>query len=384
MSAATILFMDIVGFSKKPTSEQQRLVNALTAEVIYELRDLLNPPMGDPNVLALPTGDGIALIFMHNSSSKWDFSTILCLILRLQEWAHKETTSNEKVQLRFGVHVGPVLLITDINGKTNVCGDTINYSQRVMDAANPMQVLFSDTAFREYIGFESPVIEMDECAGEFKFHLKGPFEIHAKHGLQIPVYKTLLVPEQNWWSNDDPTAKDLMFVSLTPLPKEIVGSFSERIGKASHVAFIQLTGDRFLEKFRGGEIKFSPDLNRFWVFMPDPEYYGKQKLYTPLPSDPFLNESITNWKNSFSVLKKEYPNAELKLGLFREPPFIGASFIDWDRPGGFIHVSPYVWNISAPDCPGYDLQWIGSTPSSIYEVYIQGLNCLNANTTNVV
>jgi len=81
-------------------------------------------------------------------------------------------------------------------------------------------------------------------------------------------------------------------------------------------------------------------------------------------------------------LKTQFPNADFKLGLFKEPPYFGASFIDWERPNGKIHVSPYVWNIAAPNCPGYDLLWVGKKPSAIYETYVEGLQYLHRNTEN--
>lgn len=384
MSAATILFMDVAGFSKKSTSEQSRLVNALTVEVLHELRILLMPPSGKLNVLPLPTGDGMALAFMHDSVQKWDLMTILCLIVRLQKWAFQETTETELVRIRFGVHLGRVELLTDINGKLNICGDTINYTQRIMDAANPMQVLFSDTAFREYVGAESPLVNISQCSEHLEARFVGPIEVFAKHGLRIPIYKLILEPEENWWENNDPIAKELMLVSLTPLPKEIVGSFSAQIGRATHIAFIQLTGDRFLDKFKENKINFSSDLKRFWVFMPDPEAYECLHIHTPYAQVNFVTDSIDKWREFFTSLKQDYPNADLKLGLFKEPPHFGASFIDWERSGGTIHISPYVWNVSAPKCPGYDLQWIGNKPSPIYEVYTEGLNYLNSKTSNVI
>ena len=45
MSAATILFADIVRFSDRPSAEQRRLVDSLADEVIYRLRALLTPPL---------------------------------------------------------------------------------------------------------------------------------------------------------------------------------------------------------------------------------------------------------------------------------------------------------------------------------------------------
>lgn len=382
MSAATILFTDIVSFSKKPTAEQRRLVEALTSEVVHELRPLLTPPLDIPSILALPTGDGLALAFLHRSNQLWDRTTILRLILRMHRWAYSQSTPRNSVNLRVGVHVGPVELVTDINGKANICGDTINYTQRIMDAANPRQTLFSDAAFREYVGAESPMYNAPPFSEELRVEFKGPTEVYAKHDLQILVYKLVLEPPQDYWSNDDPIAKHLMLVTLTPLPKEIIGSFSEQIQQAANIAFIQLTGERFLTDFNDGKFRLPKELKRFWVFMPDPEVYANLHLTAPHASAQLVKGCIQKWKELFFTLKTQLPTADFKLGLFKEPPYFGASFIDWERPGGKIHVSPYVWNVPAPDCPGYDMVWIGKKPSPIYETYVEGLQYLQSQTAN--
>src|SRR5438874_6686906 len=93
MAAATIVFMDIVGFSKKPTSEQKRLVEGLTDEVMHCIRTLLKPPFQIPEVLALPTGDGMALVFLHSAPRRWSHHTIYHLIHNLQQWAWHQTTT---------------------------------------------------------------------------------------------------------------------------------------------------------------------------------------------------------------------------------------------------------------------------------------------------
>jgi len=382
MSAATILFTDIVSFSKKPTAEQRRLVESLTSEVLNELRTLLTPSLDTPSIVALPTGDGLALAFLHRSNQHWDRSTILRVILRLHKWAHSQSSPRNLVSLRVGIHVGAVELITDINGKANVCGDTINYAQRVMDAASPRQTLFSEAAFREYVGTESPVFITPPFSEDLRADFYGPIEVYAKHGLQILVYKLALDPPQLYWSNDDPIAKHLMLVTLTPLPKDVVGSFSEQIQQATHIAFIQLTGDRFLSNFDEGKVKFSKQLKRLWVFMPDPEIYANLYLTKPQAIPQLVKECVNKWQDLFTTLKTQFTNADLKLGLFKEPPYFGASFIDWELPGGKIHVSPYVWNVAAPNCPGYDMYWIGKKPSAIYETYVEGLQYLYRSTKN--
>jgi len=382
MAAATILFTDIVSFSKKPTAEQRRLVESLTSEIIHELRTLLSPPLDTPSIVALPTGDGLALAFLHRSNQSWDHTTILHVILRMHRWAHAQSSPPNVVNLRVGVHVGAVELVTDINGNVNVCGDTISYTQRVMDAANPQQTLFSEAAFREYVGTESPVCITPPFSEDLRAEFRGPIEVHAKHGLQIQVYKLVIEPPQLYLSNDDPITKNLMLVTLTSLPKEIVGSFSEQISQATHIAFIQLTGERFISNFNDGKVKFSKQLKRLWVFMPAPESYANLQLTGPQATPKLVNEYVRKWQEMLTTLKKKSPDADYRLGLFKEPPYFGASFIDWERPGGKIHVSPYVWNVAAQNCPGYDIFWVGKKPSAIYETYVESLHYLHRSADN--
>src|SRR3990172_12790262 len=97
MSAATIVFTDIVSFSEKPTAEQRRLVEVLTSEVVHELRTLLIPPLDTPSIVALPTGDGLALAFLHRTNHPWDHTTILRLILRMHKWANNQSAPHNLV-----------------------------------------------------------------------------------------------------------------------------------------------------------------------------------------------------------------------------------------------------------------------------------------------
>ncbi len=382
MSAATILFTDIVSFSNKPTAEQKRLVESLTSEVIHELGELFTPPLDTPSIVALPTGDGLALGFLHRTNQHWNRTTILRVILKMHQWANNQSSPNNLVRLRVGVHVGAVELFTDINDNANICGDTINYAQRVMDAGSPRQTLFSEAAFREYFGTESPICITSPFSKDLRAEFHGPIEVYAKHRLQIQVYKLAIEPQQLYWSNDDPIAKNLMLVTLTSLPKEIVGSFSEQISQATHIAFIQLTGDRFISNFNAGKVEFSKQLKRLWVFMPAPDVYAHLQLTKPQATSQLVKDYAQKWQDLLSKLKTQFPNADFKLGLFKEPPYFGASFIDWERPNGKIHVSPYIWSIAAPNCPGYDLLWVGKKPLAVYGTYVEGLQYLHRSTEN--
>ncbi len=390
MPGATIIFTDIVGFSEKPTPEQSRLVESLTEDIKKTLSGYRDTGMKKPSIICLPTGDGMAVAFIDSDSQQWNREDVFDFIFRLQSWAKDEETIKGRVALRVGVHVGLVEFVKDINSRRNICGDAINYAQRVMDAANPRQVLLSDAAFSHYIGTESPEYSATPFSHKCKANFEGPIDILAKHRKWIHVYKMTLQPSQPWWFNDDPSSKNDMVVSLTPLPKTIEGSFSDELENARRVALVQLTGERLLNAFYSKQLNLSPDIKRFWVFVPDPEWYPPSYLGHGRPTKSELQGYVEQWKELLKNIKGEHKFADLKLGLFKHPPFIGASYFDWETPeegnqaGGKIHVSPYIWGVHSAECPGYELEWIGREQHPVYRTYVDGLNYLNANTPNAL
>ena len=208
-TGATVFFADIAGFSRLPLDRQSDVIQGLNREIAYELRDLLLPPDGQPRVIALPTGDGAAMTFLSGKQGVApEFDRILRIAVRLMQWAYECDTS-----LRIGVNDGLVSLVTDINGRPNVCGDTINLAQRVMDAANSRQMLISNSSFHQFIGENNPLRELSYGATPYRFEFDGPYELTAKHGRRFSVYKAILrpsggngngAPEYPWWSNADP------------------------------------------------------------------------------------------------------------------------------------------------------------------------------------
>jgi hypothetical protein len=181
MAGATIIFCDIVGFSENHNDRQRDLIYSLNAEVTHELYAHLSGLDPVPSVIGLPTGDGMAIALLDQTTSSWT-RVLFSLLDRLIRW------SRQNGELRVGVHVGPISLITDINRRPNVCGATINVCQRVMDAASPNQVLFSDAAYQQYVGRRSDSYCDLPFSNDSPAMFKGPFNIVAKHGLNIPVH----------------------------------------------------------------------------------------------------------------------------------------------------------------------------------------------------
>ena len=144
-----------------------------------------------------------------------------------------------------------------------------------------------------------------------------------------------------------------------------------------------------MENLETEKLHLSKGLKRFWVFMPAPEtcqalHIPSNATSTEQVNGEIVGASVEKWKGYLERLRTAISGADIKLGVFKAPFYFGASFLDWERPGGRIHVSPCLWGMNAPKWPGYDLEWIGSTPSPVFDKYVEGLQYINAQTSNTV
>src|SRR3954462_13609721 len=121
----SVLFLDIVEYSKKPVSEQLQLKQEFNRELTKSLEQV--PPR---DRIILDTGDGAAVTFMG------DPEDALFAAMAMRD-------SAGALAVRMGVNLGPVRLVKDLNGQMNIIGDGINVAQRVMSFADPGQLLVS-------------------------------------------------------------------------------------------------------------------------------------------------------------------------------------------------------------------------------------------------
>ncbi|MFY9329352.1 MAG: adenylate/guanylate cyclase domain-containing protein [Georgfuchsia sp.] len=131
---ASILFLDIVEYSKQSVTHQLALKQRLNSLLADALK---NMALG--HRIMLDTGDGAAISFQVNPED----SMFVALHLRDAIAASHATNATPKLQLRFGINLGPVRLINDLNGKVNIVGDGINVAQRMMDFAKPGSIMVS-------------------------------------------------------------------------------------------------------------------------------------------------------------------------------------------------------------------------------------------------
>ncbi|HEX7055006.1 MAG TPA: hypothetical protein VF211_13855 [Burkholderiales bacterium] len=121
----SVLFLDIVGYSRLGVTQQIRLKESFNAVLAAALADT---PAADRVVI--DTGDGAAVTFLGDPERA--LFAGLAIFDNVGE-----------VPVRMGINLGPVYVTQDINGRENVIGDGINVAQRIMSFAQPGQLLVS-------------------------------------------------------------------------------------------------------------------------------------------------------------------------------------------------------------------------------------------------
>ena len=127
----SVVFADIVEYSKKPVADQMRLKDEFNALISEAIKD-----MAADDRIILDTGDGVAISFLGAPEEA------LFVAMNLRD-VLASTQNTSDLSARIGINLGPVRVVKDINGQPNIIGDGINVAQRVMSFAQPGEVLVS-------------------------------------------------------------------------------------------------------------------------------------------------------------------------------------------------------------------------------------------------
>jgi TolB-like protein/Flp pilus assembly protein TadD/class 3 adenylate cyclase len=164
LEIAHVLFTDIVGYSKLPINQQRAFVERLNE--IVRGTDEFQAAEKAGRLITIPTGDGITLVFYDNPETPAECALEISRALK----------KDPELQLRMGIHSGPVSGVIDAAGKPNVAGAGINIAQRVMDCGDAGHILLSKHVaedLEEYPHWQPHLHELGEC--------------EVKHGAHVSV-----------------------------------------------------------------------------------------------------------------------------------------------------------------------------------------------------
>ena len=164
LEIAHVLFIDIVGYSKLSINEQRTVVDELT-EVVRSSNQYQRAEAAG-RLIKIPTGDGMALVFYTSPEAPAQCAVEISRIL-------KEYPS---LQLRMGVHSGPVSGVIDVNGHANLAGVGLNMAQRVMDCGDAGHILVSKRVAEDLGEYE-----------QWRPLLQALGECEVKHGIRVSI-----------------------------------------------------------------------------------------------------------------------------------------------------------------------------------------------------
>src|SRR2546422_2417676 len=150
-----VLFIDIVGYSKLLINEQSEQIQKL--KEIVRGTEQFRLAKAEGKLLRLPTGDGGALVFRNSPEAP-----LLCALQ-----IAKDLKAHPELQVRMGIHSGPVNEVTDLNEQANIAGAGINIAQRVMDCGDAGHILLSRHVaddLKHYRQWQPQLHDLGECA----------------------------------------------------------------------------------------------------------------------------------------------------------------------------------------------------------------------------
>src|SRR2546426_10187218 len=164
LEIAHVLFIDIVGYSKLSINEQRAAIDELNE--VVRASEQFQKAEAAARLIKIPTGDGMVLVFTTSPEAP-------------ARWAveiSRAVKEHPRLQLRMGIHSGPVSGVADVNERANLAGAGINMAKRVMGCGDAGHILLSKHVAEDLEEYEQwqPLLH-DLCSCE------------VKHGVRVSV-----------------------------------------------------------------------------------------------------------------------------------------------------------------------------------------------------
>ncbi len=154
----SVLFLDIIAYSKVSVQQQYEIKTLFNQLILAKLK-----PIAESSRITLDTGDGAGICFMGDPEE----------VLHGAMDIRRALDDQDRMKVRMGLHIGPIRILNDMNGHSNVIGDGINAAQRVMSFADENTLLVS-RSFYDVVACLS-----DEAAFSFEY-IGGQADKHGR------------------------------------------------------------------------------------------------------------------------------------------------------------------------------------------------------------
>src|SRR5881396_3401555 len=165
LEIAHVLLIDVVGYSTLLVNEQIELLQELN-QIVHGTQSF-RAAEAIGKLIRVPTGDGMALLFFRSPEEP----------VRCALEISRALQDHPRIQLRMGIHSGPVAPVRDVNEQTNMTGSGINVAQRVLDCGDGGHILLSGHVaedLADYRHWQPYLHDLGEC--------------EVKHGLRLHLF----------------------------------------------------------------------------------------------------------------------------------------------------------------------------------------------------
>ena len=208
LEIAHLLLIDVVGYSKLIVNEQIELMHDLTQ--IVRNTECFQAAEKSDKLIRVPTGDGMALVFFRSLEEP----------VRCALEISKALKDSPRIQLRMGVHSGPINQVRDVNDRVNVAGTGFNVAQRVLDCGDAGHILLSKHLaedLAQYRQWQPYLHDLGEC--EVKHGLRLHIVNLYKDGLGNSALPEKLRRGRGWKQSTDGSVRP---ISAPRWPKSLV------------------------------------------------------------------------------------------------------------------------------------------------------------------
>src|SRR4029450_1428828 len=164
LDIAHVLFIDIVGYSKLSINDQHAAVEELNR--IVRASEEFQRAEAASRLLKIPTGDGRALVFYTSPEAPVQCAVEVSFALK----------EHPRLQVRMGIHSGPVSGVVDVTERANLAGAGINMAKRGMGCGDAGHILLSKHVaedLEEYERWRPLLHDLGSC--------------EVKHGVRVSV-----------------------------------------------------------------------------------------------------------------------------------------------------------------------------------------------------
>src|SRR5438552_1744934 len=164
LEIAHVLFIDIVGYSKFSINEQRAAVDELNE--VVRASEQFQKAEAAARLIKIPTGDGMALVFYTSPEAPAQCAVEISRAVK----------GHSRLQLRMGIHSGPVSGVADVNERANLAGAGLNMAKRVMGCGDAGHILVSKHVaedLEEYEQWRPLLHDLGSC--------------DVKHGVRVSV-----------------------------------------------------------------------------------------------------------------------------------------------------------------------------------------------------